>query len=144
MDANAIGKNIVHCAIKVHSSLGPGLLEKAYQRCLTWELAQLGHIVECELPLPVKYGPVTIEAGYRLDMLIDDRVIIENKTVDALLPIHQAQLLTYLKMKNIELGYLLNWHVPLMKQGIKRMVLTSPRTNFFDRSEGFEKAWSKK
>jgi GxxExxY protein len=107
----------------VHSTLGPGLLENAYQKCLAWELAQLDHTVECELDLPVRYGPITLEAGYRLDMLIDDQVIIENKTVDSLLPIHEAQLLTYMKMKKVNLGYLLNWHVPLMKQGIKRMIL---------------------
>jgi GxxExxY protein len=126
MDANTVGKNIVHCAIKVHSALGPGLLETAYQKCLAWELAQLGHVVECEVSLPVMYGAITIDVGYRLDMLVDNLVIIENKTVDALLPIHEAQLLTYLKMKNVPLGYLLNWHVPLMKQGIKRMII-SPR-----------------
>ena len=124
MDVNAIGKDIVHCAIKVHSTLGPGLLEKAYQRCLAWELEQIGHVVQCELSLPVVYGAITIEAGYRLDMLVDGLVIIENKTVDALLPIHEAQLLTYLKMRNVPLGYLLNWYMPLMKQGIKRMIFT--------------------
>ncbi|MFP4169336.1 MAG: GxxExxY protein [Desulfonatronovibrionaceae bacterium] len=123
MDTNTIGKDIVHCAIKVHSTLGPGLLETAYQKCLTWELEQMGHAVECELDLPVKYGPITLEAGYRLDMLVDGCVIVENKTVDSLLPIHEAQLLTYMKMKKVNLGYLLNWHVPLMKQGIKRMIL---------------------
>jgi GxxExxY protein len=127
MDANAIGKNIVHCAIKVHSVLGPGLLETAYQKCMAWELAQLGHTVACEQLLPIQYGPVSIDAGYRLDMLVDDCVIVENKTVDTLQPIHEAQLLTYMKMKKVTLGYLLNWHVPLMKQGIKRMVLSSPR-----------------
>jgi len=123
MDIETIGKNIVHCAIKVHSILGPGLLESAYQKCLAYELEQLGHKVECELLLPLQYGPVNIDAGYRLDMLVDDSVIVENKTVDAIHPINQAQLLTYLKLKNIQLGYLLNWNVPLMKQGIKRMVL---------------------
>jgi len=127
MDANAIGKNIVHCAIKVHSALGPGLLETAYQKCLAWELTQLKHKVECELLLPIRYGTVCIDAGYRVDMLVDDCVIVENKTVDTLQPIHEAQLLTYMKMKKVTLGYLLNWHVPLMKQGIKRMVLSLPR-----------------
>ncbi|MFO7727267.1 MAG: GxxExxY protein [Desulfonatronovibrio sp.] len=122
MDANAIGKNIIHCAIKVHSTLGPGLLEKAYQKCLAWELAQLGHSVECELALPITYRALTLEAGYRLDMLVDDLVIVENKTVESLLPIHEAQLLTYMKMKKVSLGYLLNWYVPLIKHGIKRMV----------------------
>ena len=122
MDIETIGKNIIHCAIKVHSALGPGLLESAYQKCLAYELEQLGHKVECELLLPIQYGPVNIDAGYRLDMLVDDSVIVENKTVDALQPINEAQLLTYLKMKKLRLGYLLNWNVPLMKHGIKRMV----------------------
>ena len=124
MDIEIVGRNIITSAIKVHSALGPGLLETAYQRCLTWELAQLGHKVECEVLLPIQYGPVSIDAGYRLDMLVEGCVIIENKTVDALKPIHEAQLLTYMKMKNIRLGYLLNWNVPLMKKGIKRMILT--------------------
>jgi len=122
MDIEAIGRDIVHCAIKVHSALGPGLLESAYQKCLAYELEQMSHKVDCELLLPIQYGSVQIDAGYRVDMLIDFLVIIENKTVERLLPIHEAQLLTYLKMKGLKLGYLLNWNVPLMKQGIKRMV----------------------
>jgi len=122
MDIETIGKHIVHCAIKVHSALGPGLLESAYQKCLNWELTQLGHSVACEQLLPIQYGPVLIDAGYRLDMFVDDCVIIENKTVEDIQPIHEAQLLTYMKMKNVKLGYLLNWNVPLMKHGIKRML----------------------
>ena len=122
MDVDAIGKDIVHCAIKVHSALGPGLLESVYQKCLAYELEQLGYKVECELHLPIKYGPITIESGYRLDMLVHEGVIVENKAIGEIQPIHEAQLLTYLKMKGIKLGYLLNWNVPLMKQGIKRMV----------------------
>ena len=82
MDIEAIGKDIVHCAIKVHSALGPGLLESAYQKCLAYELEQMGHEVACELLLPIAYGPIRIDAGYRLDMLVDGCVIIENKTVD--------------------------------------------------------------
>lgn len=121
-DIEKIGKNIVHCDIKVHKALGPGLLESAYQKCLAYELEQLGHKVECELHLPIEYGPVQIDAGYRVDMLIDDSVIVENKTVEALQPINEAQLLTYLRMKKLQLGYLLSWNVPLMKQGIKRML----------------------
>lgn len=122
VNTQPIGKDIVNCAIKVHSALGPGLLESAYQKCLDYELRQLGHEVECELLLPIQYGPIKIDAGYRLDMLVSGSVIIENKTVDALQSIHEAQLLTYLRMKNLQLGYLLNWNVPLMKHGIKRMV----------------------
>jgi GxxExxY protein len=122
LDIDSIGGDIVHCAIKVHTALGPGLLESAYQKCLAYELRQLGHEVECELQLPIQYGPVSIDAGYRLDMLVAKSVIVENKTVDALQPIHEAQLLTYLKIKGLQLGFLLNWNVTLMKQGIKRVV----------------------
>lgn len=132
MDVDAIGKDIVHCAIKVHSALGPGLLESVYQKCLAYELEQLGYKVECEVLLPIEYGPVLIDAGYRIDMLIDDCIVVENKTVQELQPIDKAQLLTYLKMKKLELGYLLNWNVVLMKHGIKRMVnnLQSSSTHF--------------
>lgn len=122
MNIERIGKDIVHCAVKVHTELGPGLLESAYQKCLAYELDQMGHKVQCELLLPIRYKGIQIDAGYRIDMLADASVIIENKTVERLLPIHEAQLLTYLKMKKLKLGYLLNWNVPLMKQGIKRMV----------------------
>lgn len=121
-DIEKIGKDIIRCAIKVHKALGPGLLESAYQKCLAYELEQLGHKVECEVLLPIEYGPIQLDAGYRVDMLIDDKVIVENKTVQDLQPIDQAQLLTYLKMKKLTLGYLLNWNVPVMKQGIKRML----------------------
>ena len=132
MDVDAIGKDIVHCAIKVHSALGPGLLESVYQKCLAYELEQLGYKVECEVLLPIEYGPVLIDAGYRIDMIIDDCIVVENKTVQELQPIDKAQLLTYLKMKKLELGYLLNWNVVLMKHGIKRMVnnLQSSSTHF--------------
>ena len=109
-------------AIKVHRALGPGLLESAYQKCLAYELHKRGLRVECEVLQPVIYEDVRIDAGYRIDMLVEDCVIIENKTVEKLLPIHQAQLLTYLKLRDCRLGFLLNWNVPLMKQGIKRMV----------------------
>lgn len=122
MDIEEIGKKIIGAAIKVHCALGPGLLESAYQKCLDYELRKIGLKVECEISLPIKYEDVKIDAGYRIDMLVEDCIIIENKTAEKLLPIHEAQLLTYLKMKNCKLGFLLNWHVVLMKDGIKRMV----------------------
>jgi GxxExxY protein len=121
-DIEIIGKNIVNSAIKVHRVLGPGLLESAYQKCLAYELQKIGHNVECEVLLSINYEDVVIESGFRVDMLIDESVIVENKAVDVLLPIHEAQLLTYLKMRKLRLGYLLNWNVPLMKHGIKRML----------------------
>ncbi|MDL1961526.1 MAG: GxxExxY protein [Deltaproteobacteria bacterium] len=121
-DIETIGRNIVHSAIKVHKTLGPGLLESVYQKCLAYELEKVGLTVACEVPIPVKYDEVSIDLGFRIDMMIQQTVIIENKTVEKLLPIHQAQLLTYLKLTKLNLGYLLNWNVPLMKDGIKRMV----------------------
>jgi GxxExxY protein len=117
-----VGNTIIGAAIKVHSALGPGLLESAYQRCLAYELSKSGLKVDCEVMLPVVYHEVMIDAGYRIDMLIEDNIIVENKTVDKLLPIHEAQLLTYLKMKDCKLGYLFNWNVPIMKEGIRRIV----------------------
>jgi GxxExxY protein len=122
MDIEGVGREVVDAAIKVHRSLGPGLLESAYQACLAYELRKRGLRVTCEVLLPVLYDGQQIDAGYRIDMLVEERVIVENKAVERLLPIHQAQLLTYLKLRDCRLGYLLNWNVPLMKQGIKRMV----------------------
>ena len=123
-DIEEIGRNIVHSAIKVHKALGPGLLESVYQKCLAYELEKTGLTVACEVPLPVKYETVIIDAGFRIDMMIQRTVIVENKTVDKIAPIHEAQLLTYLKLTNLKLGFLLNWNVPMMKDGIKRMVNT--------------------
>jgi GxxExxY protein len=122
MDIEEVARQIVDAAIKVHRALGPGLLESAYQKCLAYELRKRGLRVECEVLQPVIYEDVKIDAGYRIDILVEDCVIIENKAVEKLLPIHQAQLLTYLKLRDYRLGFLLNWNVPLMKHGIKRMV----------------------
>ena len=123
MEIEEIGRIIVDSAIQVHRTVGPGLLESAYQKCMAHELTKRGLKVDCEVLLPVVYDGVMIESGYRIDMLVGDSVIIENKTVDNILPIHEAQLLTYMRLRNIRLGYLLNWKVVLMKQGIKRMIL---------------------
>ena len=117
-----IGNNVIGCAIKVHRFLGPGLLESAYQKCLTYELNQLGYKVKCEVSLPIRYNGLCILTGYRIDMLVEKSIIIENKTVDNLLSIHDAQLLTYLKLSKLKLGYIINWKTELLKQGIKRMV----------------------
>ena len=122
MNIEELGNIIIGAAIRVHKVLGPGLLESAYQKSLDYELRKMDLRVDCELGLPVQYESVQIDAGYRIDMLVEDLIIIENKTVERILPIHEAQLLTYLKMKNCHLGYLLNWNVPIMKDGIKRMV----------------------
>ena len=122
MDIEIIASKIVAAAIKVHTVLGPGLLESAYQKCLEYELRNDGLRIACEVALPIVYEKITIDAGYRIDMIVEDSVLIENKTVDKILPIYEAQLLTYLKMKNCKIGFLLNWNVPRMKDGIKRMV----------------------
>ncbi len=121
-DIESTARQIVHAAIKVHKTLGPGLLESVYQKCMSYELKEGGLKVACEIQLPVKYGSVFIDAGFRIDMLVNDAVIIENKTVEKLLPIHEAQLLTYLKLSEKQLGFLMNWNVILMRDGIKRMV----------------------
>jgi GxxExxY protein len=122
MDIEEVARKIVNAAIKVHTVLGPGLLESAYQKCMDYELKNAGLKVECEVTLPIEYEKVKIDAGYRMDMLVEDSVIVENKTVERLMPIHEAQMLTYLKLRNCKLGFLLNWNVPRMKEGIKRMV----------------------
>jgi GxxExxY protein len=124
----AVAKDIVDAAIKVHRTLGPGLLESAYQKCLAFELRQRGRKVLTEVSLPLLYEGHQIDAGYRIDMLIDDLIIIENKTIEKLMPIHEAQLLTYLKLQECKIGFLLNWHVTLMKHGIKRMVNNLPES----------------
>ena len=122
MDIEEIASKIVATAIKVHTALGPGLLESAYQKCMEYDLKNDGLRVACELVLPIRYGEITIDAGYRIDMIIEESILIENKTIERFLPIHEAQLLTYLKMKNCKIGFLLNWNVTRMKDGIKRMV----------------------
>ncbi len=121
-DIEAIGKEIVDAIYKVHTALGPGLLESAYQACLAYELEKRGLNVVCELVLPVMYDGKQIDAGYRIDMLVEDCVIVENKAVDKLLPIHEAQLLTYLRLKGCWLGFLVNWCTSLIKDGIHRKV----------------------
>lgn len=121
-ELNAIAAVVVDASIHVHRALGPGLLESTYQACLAYELRKRGLNVACGLALPVKYESVTIEAGYRIDMLVEDAVIIENKSVQSLAPIHEAQLITYLKLAGLRLGFLINWNVALLKEGLKRMV----------------------
>ncbi len=123
MDIEQIATQIVDSAIKVHSRLGPGLLESAYQKCLAYELTKRGLKVQTEIIQPLIYDNMTIDAGYRIDMLVEDCIIIENKTVDQILGIHQAQLLTYMKLRSCPIGFILNWKVKLMKNGIDRKVL---------------------
>ena len=120
--SNDITRSIIECAIKVHSTIGPGLLESAYQECLYYELKKQGHKVEKEKPLPLIYDDIKLECGYRVDLLIDNLVIVELKAVNELNNLHTAQLLSYLKMANIKVGLLINFNVTLLKYGIKRIV----------------------
>ncbi|MDR1955672.1 MAG: GxxExxY protein [Treponema sp.] len=119
-----IAAKVLDCAFIVHSELGPGLLEKAYQMCLMYELQNSGLYVESEKPLPLMYKGVTIDCGYRLDILVErDKLIIENKSVQEFNAIHLAQLLNYMRLSGISLGFLFNFNVKSFKDGFKRVVL---------------------
>ena len=117
-----VAKEIVDAALKIHRKLGPGLLESAYEACLEYELIKRGLIVSRQLVQPIQYEETTIDAGYRIDLLVDNSVIIELKSVDQLAPIHTAQIITYLKLSGKSLGFLINFNVPILKQGLKRVV----------------------
>jgi len=119
----AIARNIVDAGFQVHSALGPGLLESAYEHCLAYELETRGYAVRRQVALPIVYGAVKLDAGYRIDLMVAESIVLEVKSVEALAPVHQAQLLTYLKLSRCRLGFLMNFNVPLFKQGLKRMVL---------------------
>ncbi len=110
-DIEAVANDIVDAAFKVHKEFGPGLLESAYQQCHAYERRKRGRKVLTELLLPIVYDEQQIDAGYRIDMIVDDLIIVENKTVESVLPIHTAQLITYLKLKDCRLGFLINWNV---------------------------------
>ncbi|NDV77777.1 GxxExxY protein [Dysgonomonas sp. 511] len=114
---------ILRCAYSVHSELGPGLLEKTYEACLFYELRECGLYVEKQVELPVCYKGVEIDVGYRIDLFVENSVILELKSVEELTDIHTAQLLTYLKLAECKIGYLMNFNVRSLKSGIKRFVL---------------------
>ncbi len=122
MNNNEISGTVVDSAMKVHTALGPGLLESAYQICLTHELVKRGLKVNYEVPLPVVYDTVKLDVGYRMDLVVEDTVIVEIKAVTELAPIHQAQLLSYLKLSGKPIGLLINFHSLHLKDGIKRLV----------------------
>jgi GxxExxY protein len=125
MNNNQVSGAVVDAAMKVHSALGPGLLESAYAVCLTHELVKRKLRVNCQVPLPVVYDGVKLEAGYRLDLLVEDTVIVELKAVEALAPIHQAQaqLISYLKLSGKRIGLLIDFHSLHLKDGIRRFVV---------------------
>ena len=122
LKTNTLATEIIGAAIEVHKQLGPGLLESTYETCLAYELELLGLKVKRQLALPVVYKEVKLDAGYRIDLLVENRVIVEIKSVEAFAEIHTAQLLTYLKLKDLKLGLLINFNEVLLKNGIKRML----------------------
>jgi GxxExxY protein len=122
MTENEISEKIIGCAIEVHKALGPGLLENAYLECLFYELKNAGLGVEKQKPLPLIYKEVKLDAGYRLDLIVEGKVVIELKSVEALHQIHTAQMLTYLKLSGCKLGLLMNFNVLRLTDGLKRLV----------------------
>jgi len=123
MTDDEIGTHLISCALRVHSELGPGLLESVYEACLVHELKKAGIRAERQVIVPITYDGLTFEEGFKVDILVSGRIVAELKSVDKLLPIHSAQLLTYLKLTGLRVGYLLNFNVVHMREGgIKRMV----------------------
>lgn len=122
-ELNQLSNEIIGLAIKVHKNLGPGLLESSYKECLYYELMKAGYFAEKEKPLPLVYEKIKLDIGYRIDLLVENKLVIEVKSIDALADIHIAQVLTYLKLSGNRLGLLINFNVTLLKDGIKRLVL---------------------
>ena len=116
-------EKVIGLAIEVHRGLGPGLLESAYEECLCYELGESGVSFERQVPLPVVYKSVELDCGYRMDIVVDNRLVLELKTVEKILPIHEAQLLTYLKLGRLQTGLILNFNTSVLKDGIRRLVL---------------------
>ena len=123
METNQITREIIDSAYKVHSTLGPGLLESAYRKCLVYELKKKGLFVEEEKPLPLIYDDIKIELGYRIDILVEKKVVVELKSVDSFNEVHFAQVLTYLRLSDNNIGLLLNFYTRRLKHGIKRIIL---------------------
>ena len=123
---NKITETIIGVAINIHRALGTGLLESAYEACMVYDLIQVGMKVEQQKPLPVVYRGVKLECGYRLDLMIENEVVVEIKSIDKLLPIHKAQLMSYLKLADCKVGLLINFNVEILKDGIQRVVNNFP------------------
>ena len=119
---DVISGSIIGAAIDVHRELGPGLLESAYEHCLAFELSERGHAVERQKLVPIQYKETEVDAGFRLDLLVDQKIIVELKAVDAIAPIHKAQLMTYLKLTGLKAGLLMNFNVRVLKHGLHRVV----------------------
>jgi GxxExxY protein len=123
MEFDKVSREIIGAAIEVHKVLGPGLLESAYEKCLVYEIARLGLSFERQKAIPVIYKEELIDCGYRLDLLVENKIIVELKTVEFLNPVHEAQILTYMKFSGIRIGLLINFNVTILKNGLRRFVL---------------------
>jgi GxxExxY protein len=123
MEFDELSQRVIGCAIEVHRNLGPGLLESTYRQCLACELSHAQIPFQMELPLPVRYKDLLLDCGYRIDLLVHSDLIVEIKSAETLLPIHQAQILTYMRLSKVSLGLLINFNVTRLQNGIKRMVL---------------------
>jgi len=123
MEFDELSRSVIGCAIEVHRTLGPGLLESTYRQCLAYALSHAQIRFQMELPLPVRYKNVLLDCGYRIDLLVSGDLIVEVKAVEMLLPIHQAQILTYMRLAKIPIGLLINFNVTKLQNGIKRFVL---------------------
>jgi len=123
VEFDRVSNRVIGCAIEVHRHLGPGLLESAYEQCLSYELQQSGIPFQTQIALPIEYKQVKLDSAYRIDMLVDNQLIVELKTVETLLKVHNAQLLSYMKLAKIHVGILINFNVDILRKGIKRLVL---------------------
>jgi GxxExxY protein len=123
MKFDELSRKVIGCAIEVHRTLGPGLLESTYRQCLAYELSPAGISFQMELPLPVRYKESLLDCGYRIDLLVSSHLIVEVKSAETLLPIHHAQILTYMRLAKVPLGLLINFNVTKLQNGIKRFVL---------------------
>ena len=123
MEFDNLSNKVIGCALKVHRALGPGLLESTYEQCLCYELSKAGLRFERQKELPVKYDDILIDCGYRIDILVEEKLIIELKSVGELQRIHDAQLLTYMKLSSVQIGLLINFNSVLLRDGIKRLIL---------------------
>jgi len=123
MEFDQLSNRVIGCALEVHRTLGPGLLESTYEQCLAHELSQSNIPFRLQWPLPVRYKGIKLDCGYRIDLFVDDELIVELKSVDKIIEIHKAQLLTYMKLSEVKVGLLINFNVEILKTGIKRFVL---------------------
>ena len=123
MEFDELSRRVIGCAIEVHRNLGPGLLESTYRQCLAYELSHAGLSFQMEVPLPVRYKETLLDCGYRIDLLVNGDLVVEAKSVETLLPIHHAQILTYMRLSNVPLGLLINFNVTKLQNGIKHFSL---------------------